>query len=136
MGNSAVPYGGAIGRPGGTLKILHVMEPASAKEKNQARPGAVNSKLRMQLRSLVPPEAHNRFRIEPEIVESGEPAVAIRQEAERFNADVICLGSHGRSGLAKTLLGSVAQAVMASSARPVLVVREADSSGMNRSVVV
>lgn len=136
LGNSAVSYGGAIVRPGGTLRILHVMEPASAKEKNQPRPGAANPKLRMRLRSLVPPEAHHRFRIEPEIVESGEPAVAIRQAAERFNADVICLGSHGRSGLAKTLLGSVAQAVMASSARPVLVVREADSSGMNRSVVV
>jgi nucleotide-binding universal stress UspA family protein len=76
------------------------------------------------LRSLVPADARNRFRIEPEIVENADAAEAIRQAAERFNADVICLGSHGRSGLAKTLLGSVAHAVMAGSRRPVLIVRE------------
>ncbi|MEO8045204.1 MAG: universal stress protein [Spartobacteria bacterium] len=126
LGNSAVPYAGAIVHPGGTLKILHVMEPVSPASESQPRPDKQNPKLRMQLRALVPPDAQNRFRIEAEVVESGEPAVAIRQAAERFNADVICLGSHGRNGLAKTLLGSVAQAVMAASSRPVLVVREAD----------
>jgi len=33
------------------------------------------------------------------------------------------LGTHGRSGVAKVLMGSTAQAVLASSARPVLLVR-------------
>jgi nucleotide-binding universal stress UspA family protein len=72
----------------------------------------------------VPPDAGERFDIEAEIIESGNAAEAISQEAERFDADAICVGSHGRSGLAKTLLGSVAQAVMANSKRPVLIVRE------------
>ena len=44
--------------------------------------------------------------------------------AERFGADLICMGSRGRSGLTKVLLGSVAQGVMAQSKRPVLVLRE------------
>ena len=123
LGNSAIPYGCAILRRGGTLKILHVLEPASGK--NQPHPGKDNPKLRTELRSLVPPEARNRFRMEPEIVEGAKAAEAIRQAAERFNADVICLGSHGRSGLAQTFLGSVAQGVMAASERPVLVVRQA-----------
>ena len=123
LGDSAVPYACALLRRGGTLKILHVMEPASDAEKNQPRPDKDNPKLHTQLRSLVPAETRDRFRIEPEIVESTEAAEAIRQAAERFNADVICLGSHGRTGLAKTFLGSVAQAVMAGSKRPVLVVR-------------
>ncbi|MEO6970099.1 MAG: universal stress protein [Chthoniobacterales bacterium] len=123
LGNSAIPYGCAILRRGGTLKILHVLEPASGK--NQPHPGKDNPKLRTELRSLVPPEARNRFRMEPEIVEGAKAAEAIRQAAERFNADVICLGSHGRSGLARTFLGSVAQGVMAASERPVLVVRQA-----------
>ena len=124
LGNSAIPYGCAILPRGGTLKILHVMEPAPAAARNQPRPDKDNPKLRTELRSLVPADARNRFRIEPEIVENADAAEAIRQAAERFNADVICLGSHGRSGLAKTLLGSVAQAVMAGSRRPVLIVRE------------
>jgi nucleotide-binding universal stress UspA family protein len=69
-------------------------------------------------------DARRRFRIDPEIIESADAAESIRQAAEGFNADLICLGSHGRSGLAKTFLGSVAQGVMAGSRRPVLIVRE------------
>lgn len=57
------------------------------------------------------------------VIESADPALAICQAAERFDADVICLGSHGRTGLAATFMGSVAQAVLAQSPRPVLVVR-------------
>ena len=60
---------------------------------------------------------------EADIIESGDPARAIRQAADRFGADVICLGSHGRSGFSAAVMGSVAQAVMAQSQRPVLVVR-------------
>ena len=123
LGNSAVPYGCTIVRRGGTLKILHVLEPAAALEKSQPHPAKDNPKLRTEMRSLVPAEAHGHFRIEPEIVEGADAAQAIRQAAERFNADTICLGSHGRGGLAKTFLGSVAQGVMAASQRPVLVVR-------------
>ena len=124
LGNCAVPYGCGILRRGGTLKILHVMEPAAATGKNKPRSDKGNPKLRTQLRSLVPPEVRDRFRIETEIVENTEAAEAIRQAAERFNANVICLGSHGRSGMAKTFLGSVTQGVMTGSRRPVLVVRE------------
>jgi nucleotide-binding universal stress UspA family protein len=78
----------------------------------------------VQLRALVPADATDRLEIETEIVESADAAEAIAQAAERFDADAICLGSHGRSGLAKTLMGSVAQGVMAASKRPVLVVRD------------
>jgi nucleotide-binding universal stress UspA family protein len=60
---------------------------------------------------------------EAHVVEDTDPARAICQAAERFDADVICLGSHGRSGFSAALMGSVAQAVMAQSRRPVLVVR-------------
>jgi nucleotide-binding universal stress UspA family protein len=58
-----------------------------------------------------------------EIVESNNPAEAIAQAAERFNADAICLGSPGRSRLAEKLLGSVDQAVMANSKRPIFIIR-------------
>jgi len=60
---------------------------------------------------------------EAHVIESTDPALAICQAAERFGAEVICLGSHGRTGLAATFMGSIAQAVMARSPRPVLVVR-------------
>ncbi len=126
IGNQAIAYGCAVLRRGGTLKLVHVIEPAAtagAADKNEPRPTKENPKLRAKLRALVPPDAEESFEIETEIVEHANAAEAIRQAAERFDADAICVGSHGRTGLAKTFLGSVAQAVMANSKRPVLVVR-------------
>ena len=125
LGNKAVPYGCAILRRGGTLKIVHVIEPAetASAAKNTPRPSKGNPKQLARLRSLVPPDADKHIDVEEEIIESASVAEAIAQEAERFRADAICIGSHGRSGVAKTFLGSVAQAVMAQSKRPVLVVR-------------
>jgi nucleotide-binding universal stress UspA family protein len=125
LGNKAVSYGCAVLRRGGTLKLIHIIEPAGAPTdaKNKPRPAKGNPKLLAQLRSLVPADAPERFDIQEEIIESAEPAQAIAQEAERFRADAICIGSHGRSGLAKAFLGSVAQAIMAKSKRPVLIVR-------------
>lgn len=125
LGNKAVPYGCAILRRGGTLKLIHVIEPGSgaSDEKNRPRPARENPKLLAQLTSLLPADAAERFDIQEEIIESGDAAQAIAQEAERFGADAICLGSHGRTGLASTLLGSVAQGVMSQTKLPVLIVR-------------
>jgi nucleotide-binding universal stress UspA family protein len=124
LGNKAVPYGCAVLRRGGTLNLIHVIDaPGATVGKNKPRPAKENPKLQGQLRSLLPADAQERFDIETEIVESNNTAEAIAQAAERFDADAICLGSHGRSGLAETLLGSVAQAVVQSSKRPVLIVR-------------
>jgi nucleotide-binding universal stress UspA family protein len=58
------------------------------------------------------------------VVDSSEPAEALRQCAEQADADLICLGTRGHSGLAGTLMGSVSQALVASSRRPVLLVKE------------
>lgn len=50
-------------------------------------------------------------------------AAAICQAAERSGAELICIGSRGRSGLKKKLLGSVTESVMRRSSRPVLVIQ-------------
>jgi nucleotide-binding universal stress UspA family protein len=51
-----------------------------------------------------------------------EPATAICQAAERFDADLICMGSRGRSLFKKMIFGSVSQDVMERSNRAVLVI--------------
>ncbi|MEW6118814.1 MAG: universal stress protein [Pseudomonadota bacterium] len=56
-------------------------------------------------------------------VEEGRPDEAIVKMAESVRADLIVVGSHGRTGLAKILLGSVAQRVIGHAACPVLVVK-------------
>ncbi len=48
----------------------------------------------------------------------------IVQAAEDSHADLIIIGSHGRTGLKKMFLGSVAQSVLGESHIPVLIVRE------------
>ena len=53
-------------------------------------------------------------------------AHAIVQQARRLKADVIVLGTHGRRGLRRVLLGSDAEAVVREASVPVLLVRSAD----------
>lgn len=53
---------------------------------------------------------------------TGEPAAAILDIADEFDADSIVLGSRRRSPVGKVLFGSVTQAVILDSDRPVMVV--------------
>jgi len=45
-------------------------------------------------------------------------------EAERWPADIVVLGTHGRTGLAHLLMGSVAEGVISACTRPVLLLRK------------
>jgi nucleotide-binding universal stress UspA family protein len=51
----------------------------------------------------------------------GEPAEEILRAARRVGADLIVISTHGRSGLPRHLLGSVAEKVVHHADRPVLV---------------
>jgi len=53
----------------------------------------------------------------------GLPAEEIVKAAQSWPADLIVIGSHGRGGLGRVFLGSVAEAVMHHAPCPVLVVR-------------
>ena len=53
----------------------------------------------------------------------GSPATEIVRAAKEWSADMIVLGSHGRKGVQRALLGSVAESVMRHAGCPVLVVR-------------
>jgi nucleotide-binding universal stress UspA family protein len=59
------------------------------------------------------------------LVPSGQPPDdAIVQAAMRYRADLIILGSHGRTGMRRLLMGSVTERVIGQSPCPVLVVKE------------
>jgi len=57
-----------------------------------------------------------------EHVRVGEPARAIRKFVEDSDIDLVVMGSHGRSGLSRVILGSVTEKVLRRTRLPVLVV--------------
>lgn len=74
-----------------------------------------------QLLEKLPPEA--RARMKEVHVLHGPPSETIVRYAEDHGHDLIVLGSHGRTGLSRWLLGSVAEQVVRRASCPVLVVR-------------
>jgi len=59
------------------------------------------------------------------LINKGHPVEEIEKEAKKSKADIIVMGSHGRSALAAAVLGSVAYGVMHKDTKiPVLVVKK------------
>jgi nucleotide-binding universal stress UspA family protein len=93
------------------LLLLHALEPLPL--------AVIESKLRAQ----VPPEAAERgIGTRISVLEGQEAAEAILQAAQCLDVDVSALASHGRTGLGRLLLGSMAEEVARKSSRPSLIV--------------
>jgi nucleotide-binding universal stress UspA family protein len=60
--------------------------------------------------------------------EWGRPHVVINQIADAEDADLVALTTHGRGGFARWVTGSVADKVLRTSHRPLLLVRSSDES--------
>lgn len=61
--------------------------------------------------------------IETRVAEEPSPAVGILDEARELHADIIVMGTHGRSGIGRMVLGSVADKVVRGADRPVMLYR-------------
>jgi len=57
----------------------------------------------------------------------GPPVSAIVEAAQLRGADLIVMSTHGRSGLGRLILGSVAEAVLRSTTTPILLVRASEA---------
>jgi nucleotide-binding universal stress UspA family protein len=124
----------ATGR--GEVFLVHVTHPGALPEgeyqqgpadrRSVAQHSRYLRQCEMKLRGLIPKEA-DRLGIMTtiEVVEERQVAAAIAKAAERLGADVICAGTHGRTGLSRALLGSVAQDLVRYSKRPLLLIRSA-----------
>jgi len=67
--------------------------------------------------------AFARYEIYTQI--GGEPANAILKAVEELGVDSVVMPTHGRKGIGRLILGSVAERVVRESPRPVLTVRAA-----------
>jgi universal stress protein A len=106
---------------GAKLLILHVDEPPIVFGESFATPPDMSGQLRRELEAVVPHDpsvAHeHRLRL-------GAPANEIVGLAAAENVDLIVLGTHGRTGLRRLLMGSVAEEVVRRAPCTVYTVRE------------
>jgi nucleotide-binding universal stress UspA family protein len=63
------------------------------------------------------------LRVRTQVVVAERPAIAILEETKTSAVDLVALATHGRRGLSRVLLGSVADKVIRAASVPVLVQR-------------
>jgi nucleotide-binding universal stress UspA family protein len=122
---AALEWATALARDtGATLLIVHVEEPPMAYgggELYVVGEEVDRDELRRALAKVMPtdpsvPAEH--------LLLVGDPASALVQTAEKENVDLIVMGTHGRTGLTRLLMGSIAEAVVRRANCPVLTIRQ------------
>jgi len=120
------------------LHLVHVIQPPSLALAAYGDYGAADSApvdmLRLReiantaLSDVAAGIEHGPGKIETHVVESPSVVDAIRESAEKLAADLIVMGTHGRTGLAHVFLGSVAERTLRGAPCPVLTVRGSDEA--------
>lgn len=82
----------------------------------------VGDRLRSWFEMLMPGEVRGVLPVQVTVV-VGEPAPAIVRAADESGADMVVMATHGRTGLAHLLMGSVTQTVLRNISVPVLALR-------------
>jgi nucleotide-binding universal stress UspA family protein len=95
-------------------ELLKQLQEADRQERASAEKYLNELVERLKTRSL---------RVETRVVSHVQPATAILNEASDQGIDLIALATHGRGGLRRVLLGSVADKVLRGATTPVLVYR-------------
>ncbi len=115
--------------PGATIETLYVSPPVGQKLSYEQQTEATDE-IRAQLRSFIESGLRaagvNAIKVNAHVY-PGDPATEILRLAEDVSADLIVVGTHGRVGVKRLLMGSVAEEVMRQARCPVLVMRQRHS---------
>jgi nucleotide-binding universal stress UspA family protein len=130
---AALHYAAELARPlGAEVDVLHVSEApifvpyGSTIDAGVSDPSLIDMFLRRSeqaLREFVADAAKRGDVVRGSRTEMGSPAQAITDFAKTNGYDLIVIGTHGRSGISRALLGSVAERVVRLARCPVLSVR-------------
>jgi nucleotide-binding universal stress UspA family protein len=125
----AMEVGAALAQSlGAQIALVHVVDPKRAGSPEGGYPASIIlDEYRQEARRLLKCAAQ-RIGGDPlpwEYLVEGNPNREIVKTAEEWQADLIVVGTHGRSGLTRALLGSTTEEVVRHSPIPVLTVRGA-----------
>lgn len=116
-------------RTGDRLFLLHVSPPEDREpyERNGKITFAQEEEIRRALLKFAGElkEVYANLAVDVEAL-VGSPVERVLEEAERVSAHLIVVGTHDRKGLARLLLGSVAEEIVHKARLPVLVVKGAE----------
>ncbi|WP_331235613.1 universal stress protein [Natronorarus salvus] len=125
----ALEHGFSV-HPGEDITVLHVLNPPESATYGEARMYVdweeVMEDRRERAEELLDAARDRADDHDAPVVTEvvvGRPARAIVEYAEEHDVDHVVIGSHGRSGVSRVLLGSVAESVVRRSPCPVTVVR-------------
>lgn len=115
-----------------TVYLVHVMEPylVTGDPTGMLHPSVEKTYREAQerLKGLIPEEWNvdraNALVVRSLVLPHSLPAQAITQVATDKDADLIVVGTHGRKGLTRMLMGSTAEGLLRRSPCPVLVVKQ------------
>ncbi|MHC4183030.1 MAG: universal stress protein [Planctomycetota bacterium] len=112
------------------LYLLHVIDIRSFDESidtmaTQIPNDETIKQLKTKLLECIPEEIRSDMQIEALVVQ-GIPFAEIISIAKGNNVDMIVMGTHGRTGLAHIMIGSVSEKVVRKAHCPVLTVRQPD----------
>jgi nucleotide-binding universal stress UspA family protein len=114
---------------GATVHLMHVIQDVLPVLADADSPVAsamylteADHSAREYLRAEAPAELAEKLRFEL-VVRRGTPFLEIVRYAREANIDMIVMATHGRTGLAHMLMGSVAEKVVRKAACPVLTIR-------------
>ncbi len=129
LSRHALAYAGMLAEQfDARLSVLYVVEPPSFPEWGYAHLVIKERRLmataRQKLKEFCQQQDFDSKRIEETSVVPGFAPETIVDTAKREGADLIVMGTHGRSGLKHVLLGSVAERVARLAACPVLCLRQ------------
>ncbi len=108
---------------GGQLKVISVVD--VTEEFYTEAPGAVEELVKKAKKFVNDiKEKAEAQRINTEVfVREGESYKVITELSRQYNSNVIVMGSHGRTGIRRLLMGSVAEGVIGHAPCPVLIVK-------------
>jgi nucleotide-binding universal stress UspA family protein len=121
------------GTHGASLTIVHVLVPGSKPLDEESDLPADKKYWRDQLEQIHPLDSS--IPVEHFLLE-GDPATQIVQHARDSGIDLIVMGTHGRTGTERLLVGSVAEKVMRESRCSVLVVKLPKGAPLTRPLAV